>query len=193
MFPMKLALSAISLLLIGACGVGDDGGLPGPTDPRLCTTEFNLTGSFTVGMAPPDNVNNDTQQPPGDGVPDIEGCWPTGMWTFTAAVTTNTPGETECAPAPTAPTQIQFKVDFVSDPVDPTYSYTVVAPTTFSKSLVKVSQGGGGLCEGQIEFFSSDGKETFNFHPVLNVFNQNGPLNGQGEFARFSVDQRPGF
>lgn len=190
---MKLAFSAISLLLIGACGVGDDGGPTGPTDPRLCTTSFSLTGTFTVGAAPPDAVNNETREPPGDGVPDIEGCWPTGTWTFTAAVKANTSNEPDCAPQPTAPQSLQFKVDFVNDPIEPTYTYTVIAPTTFKKTTAKVTSGGGGLCEGLMELFSEDGLETFNFHPVLNVFNQNGPLEGQGEFARFSVNQIPGF
>ena len=188
---MKLAYAAISLLLIGACGVGDDGGPTGPTDPRLCNTEFNLTGTYAVGMAPPDLVNNDTQQPPADGVPDIQGCWPTGMWTFTAAVTTNDTMTPDCSPAPNVPQQVQFRVDFVSDPNDPTYTYTLLAPTGFKKTIVKISQGGGGLCEGQVELYSEDGKETFNFHPILNVFNQNGPLAGQGEFARFNVSQIP--
>lgn len=193
MEAMKLAYAAISLLLIGACGVGDDNGPTGPTDPRLCTTEFNLTGTFTVGLAPPDVVNNETRDPPGDGVPDIEGCWPTGSWTFTAAVTANMSGETECAPAPTTPQSLQFKVDFVNDAIEPSYTYTVLTPTTFKKSTVKVSSGGGGLCEGQMELFNEDGKEVFNFHPVLNVFNANGPLTGQGEFARFSTSQISGF
>src|SRR5207249_6986632 len=104
---MKLVFAAMGLLVIGACGVGDDGP-SGPTDPRLCATEFNLTGQYTVGIAPPDNVNNDTQQPPGDGIPDIQGCWPTGTWTFTLTPGTPSKTDTACTPAPTLPTAITF-------------------------------------------------------------------------------------
>ncbi len=183
---MKHAVA--SLMLLAACGVGDDGTDP-VTNPtaaeRLCTDTYTLAGTFTLGMPSPDNVNNETQEAPGDGVPDIQGCWPTGAWSFTL---TSTGGD--CAPEPTVPTSVQFRVDFIADPIEPGYEEVLVAPVT-EHHRVHVSQGGGGLCEGGIELFSTDGKEVFNLHPTLDTFNQNGPLGGSGEFSRFSKNQIP--
>ena len=66
-----------SLLLFAACGVGDDGTDPVNPNPtaaeRLCSDTFELSGTFTLGMPSPDNVNNETQVAPGDGIPDIQG------------------------------------------------------------------------------------------------------------------------
>jgi hypothetical protein len=175
----------IAALSLGACGVGDEGNpLPPPTDERLCTVAYTLSGNYTVGQAPPDRVNNETQEPTPDGIPDIEGCWPVGTWTFSM-----TPTDGDCSPEPSEPASVTVKVDFVDDPIDPTYNITLQSPTSVNR--VKISQGGGGLCEGVFELFSDDGKETYNLHPTLNVYNQNGPLEGQGEFARFTVNQIP--
>jgi hypothetical protein len=182
---MKLPVLA-SLVLIGACGVGDPAP---PTNPmqaaeRLCTDTYTLAGNFSLGMASPDRVDNETQQPPGDGTPDIQGCWPVGTWTFTL---TRTGGD--CSPAPTLPS-VTFQVDFIDDPIEPAYEEILTAPSIADHRL-HVSQGGGGLCEGGLELYSADGKEVFNLHPTLNVFNTNGPLGGSGEFSRFSKNQTP--
>jgi hypothetical protein len=178
-----------SLLLFAACGVGDDGTDPVNPNPtaaeRLCSDTFELSGTFTLGMPSPDNVNNETQVAPGDGIPDIQGCWPTGTWRFTLASTGG-----DCSPAPTVPTSVEFRVDFINDPVEPGYSEVLVAPVS-EHHRVHVSQGGGGLCEGGIELYSTDGKEVYILNPTLNVFNQNGPLGGSGEFSRFSKNQIP--
>lgn len=177
-----------SLLLLGACGVGDDEPIqPGnmTAAERLCTDEYEVTGTFALGQASPDNVNNDTQEAPGDGIPDIQGCWPTGTWNFTLARIGG-----DCTPAPTIPSSFSFRVDFIADPLDPSYEETLIAPASDEYRL-HVSQGGGGLCEGGLEVYSTDGKEVWNIHPTLDVFNQNGPLGGSGEFSRFSKNQIP--
>jgi hypothetical protein len=176
--------------LLAACGVGeDDDDSSSGMDVRLCTTTFTLSGNYTLGASPPDRVNNDTQAPPADGIPDIQGCWPTGTWSFQM-----TPAEGDCSPAPTPPPTIAFRVDFVDDAVEPKYTYTLTQPTTgISNPRVNVSQGGGGTCEGIVELFSADGKETYNLTPNIAVFNTSGPITGQGEFARWNRDQTPGF
>lgn len=186
-YPRMKLLVLPSLVLIGACGVGDEGPTPNNTQAaeRLCTDTYSLAGNFTLGMASPDRVNNDTQQAPPDGIPDIEGCWPVGTWTFTL---TRTGGD--CSPAPTLPS-IAFDVDFVDDPIEPGYMEILTSPSIADHRL-HISQGGGGLCEGGLELYSADGKEVFNLHPTLDVFNTSGPLAGAGEFSRFSKNQTPG-
>lgn len=180
-FGLGLALAS------AACGVGNDEGTPSTPDPRICAANLSLTGTFTLGMPSPDKVNNDTHLPPGDGLPDIQGCWPTGTWSFTAAVVDNT-----CKTAPTLLAEYKFRTDFVDDPVDPTYNYVLLAPNpTTTSNRVKVSSGGGGLCEAGVELFSADGKQSWNLHPTLNVFNVSGPLAGVGEYAEWNDAQYP--
>lgn len=178
------------LVLTSACGVGDDEGPnnppPSTPEPRLCTTDFSITGNFTLGMPVPDEVNNETGDPPGDGIPDINGCWPIGTWTFTMAVTANT-----CDPAPTPAASYSFRTDWVDGANGKEYMHTLLAPTGIANHKVKVSSGGGGLCEAGIELYSPDGLKTWNLHPALNVFNTSGPLTGVGEYAEWSENQIP--
>src|SRR5690349_693471 len=62
----------------GSGGGGDNstgGGTTGGVGMMLCEAELAVTGSFAVGNARP---------------ADLEGpCWPDGVWTFTASVTSN--------------------------------------------------------------------------------------------------------
>ncbi|MBX3159626.1 MAG: hypothetical protein KF773_26890 [Deltaproteobacteria bacterium] len=189
---MKLAAFLLSgVFFLAACGVGDDDGGDDTsgTDKRLCTTTFALTGQYTLGSSPPDRVNNETQAPPADGIPDIQGCWPTGTWSFSLTATEGT-----CTPAPAPPTTVAFRVDFVDDAVEPRYTYTLTQPASGVRNpRVSVSQGGGGTCEGIIELFNDNGKEVYNLTPYISVFNQSGPISGQGEFSRWNRDQTPGF
>jgi hypothetical protein len=180
----------LALLLLGACGVGDEGNEP--VDPgnmtaaeRLCTDTYTIAGNFTLGTASPDRVNNETQEPPGDGEPDIQGCWPAGTWKFSL---TSTGGD--CSPAPSIPPSVEFRVDFIDDPVEFSFEEVLTVPASEHYRL-HVSQGGGGLCEGGLEIYSNDGKEVWNLQPALDVFNTSGPLTGLGEFSRFSKNQIP--
>lgn len=172
-------LSTLLLVTAGACGVGDDSPPVEPTpDPRVCTAILAITGDFAISAMVPDDVNNDTQMPPGDGLPDFTGCWPVGTWTFTMAVTENT-----CATAPTPEASYSFRTDYVPDMNgEPQYQYTLLAPTPMNYRL-KVTSGGGGLCEGLVELYSDDGLESWILHPALNVFNTSGPLGGEGEYS----------
>jgi hypothetical protein len=184
---MNRAVLVLGLgLLIPACGVGDNG-LPSTPEARTCLANLSITGTFTLGMPSPDVVNNDTQLPPADGIPDILGCWPTGTWAFTAAVVDNT-----CATAPTPLAEYKFVAAFVDDPIEPTYSYTLVTPDPATNdNRVHISSGGGGLCEGTLELYSADGLQSWNLHPALNVFNTSGPLTGIGEYAEWKEPQYP--
>ncbi len=181
------------LVLTSACGVGDDD-MPTPPstpEPRLCSTDFSIAGQFTLGMPVPDEVNNETGMPPGDGMPDINGCWPIGTWTFTLTQTANT-----CDPAPTPAASYSFRTDYVDGPggaTDKQYQHTLLSPTGFPSTnwKVKVSSGGGGLCEGGIELYSADGKQSWNLHPAIDVFNTSGPIEGFGEYAEWADNQIP--
>jgi len=183
--PIVLSMSTLGTL--GACGVGDDSELPSTPEARVCTANLAITGTFTIGAMAPDDVNNDTNQPPGDGRPDIMGCWPTGTWTWTMSVTDNT-----CPTAPVPEASYSFRTDFLPDTGgEPQYTYTLLAPALTSNFRLKVSSGGGGLCEGGLEIYSEDGKTGWIIQPALDVFNQSGPLNGKGEYAIWKEPQYP--
>lgn len=175
-------LLLISVLLVGACGVGDEE--TSTPDERLCTAELSITGTFTMSMPAPDLVNNDTQMPPGDGMPDIMGCWPTGTWVFTANIESTT-----CASMPTQPaTEYRFATTYMegSDGQGGEYNYQLIAPSlSVGEYRLKVSSGGGGLCEGVMELYLDGAKKAWLLHPALNVFNQSGPLTGIGEYGEF--------
>jgi hypothetical protein len=180
----RLALLLSLPLVAAACGVGDDGP-PSTPEPRICEATFTVSGTFTLAMPAPDEVNNDTGDPPGDGKPDINGCWPVGTWAFTAALVDNT-----CKTPPTPLAEYRFNTTFIADPVEPGYMYTLVTPSpATTKSRIGVSSGGGGLCEGKVELFSEDGKQTWILEPALNVFNTSGPLTGVGEYAEWNESQ----
>lgn len=168
---MRLAgISALFLLATG-CGVGDDGTTnPNPNpNGRVCGATLTTQGSFT-----PDATN----PPPAD----YEGCWPVGMWTFTVSVAMN-----DCATPPQPLTQYQLKgtttLDENGDPL-PEMSY--VGDTT--RVIAKYSEGGSGLCEGELDMFSADGTKVWLIKPELNADNT---ITGDGEYGEFTTDQYP--
>ena len=131
-----------------------------------CNATFKTSGSFVLGAPQPD---------------DVGGCWPIGTWTFTATVDSN-----ECATPPTLLPQYQFKVERLTDASgDPLDSYTFVTEPDVHHRL-KVSSGGGGLCEGGLEIFSDDGKQYWNFKPALEADKS---IDGFGEYALYNSDQ----
>jgi hypothetical protein len=170
---MRLAGAfAISILAVG-CGVGDpnEGGIDMNPNGRVCTTTFTTHGTFA-----PDTAN----PRPADGG---SGCWPIGVWTFSANVDTN-----DCSPAPQVLNQYQFKgtvtLNMDGDP-EQAFSYMTDAS---ARSIVKVSQGGSGLCEGEVQLFSTDGLKVFLFKPALNADNS---IAGDGEYGEFTSNQWP--
>src|SRR5687767_9646792 len=74
-----------SMLLVAACGVGDEGPDVETIDPNplaiACTDAFKVSGTFTPSTARP--VDN-------PATPDVDetvaGCWPAGTWTFSVTL-----------------------------------------------------------------------------------------------------------
>ncbi len=171
------------LALLSACGVGDnDTPLPSTPEERICSATLAIAGSFAMSSPVPDTVNNDTQMPPGDGIPDFTGCWPTGVWTFTATV-----GENNCATAPVPDPEYKFTTTYTLDSnmEGPKYDLVLNTPALTGDFRLKVSSGGGGLCEGVIEIYKTGATEAWILHPALNVFNMSGPLTGEGEYSLY--------
>ena len=170
---MRLAGISAFFILAAGCGVGDDGPGPGP-DPnpngRVCGAVLATSGSFTPDAANP---------PPTD----YEGCWPVGMWTFTVAVSMNT---CSASPAPLAQYQMKGIVmpDQNGDPL-PEMTY-VTAPGP--RVIAKYSEGGSGLCEGELDLYNTDGTKVWLLKPELNADNT---ITGDGEYGEFTTDQFP--
>ena len=165
--------SAVALTMTG-CLVSSDGGNMMPPDMlgRVCTAELTVTGSFVESMAAPLNP---------DGTPYV-GCWPIGTWTFTAAM-----GTTDCKTAPPdLLSQYQFRADYALDADgNPEQTYTYMTDPT-AHNRVKVSQGGNGLCEGELNLFGPDGTDVWILKPELYSDKH---LGGSGEYQKFKTDQ----
>ncbi len=171
-----------ALMVFGACGVGDEE--TNTPDERLCNATLAITGTFTMTSPVPDLVDNDTNMPPSDGMPDFTGCWPTGDWAFSASIESTT-----CSTAPVQPTtEYRFSTTYMQAPDGSggVYNYSLVSPSLQAGEYrLKVSSGGGGLCEGVMELYLDGAKKAWLLHPALNVFNQSGPLTGVGEYGEF--------
>lgn len=185
-----------ALIALPACGVGgdDDGGggdLPNTPDDRKCSATLTTSGTFVMSQPVPDDRNNSTNEPGPDGMPDFTGCWPVGTWTFTAKVET-----TDCDTPPVPKPEYKFVTTYQAD-VDglgAEYDYTMQAPTLAATGeflRLKVSSGGGGLCEGVMELYLDGGKTAWYLHPALNDFNKSGPLTGVGDYATYDAPIYP--
>jgi len=167
---MRLAgVSAALFVLATGCGVGNDTPPPNPNG-RVCGATLATTGTFTP----------DTTQPAPTG---WVTCWPVGMWTFSVSVSMN-----DCSPAPTPATQYQMKGTTMPDQNgDPMPVMSYIGDTTI-RSIAKYSDGGSGLCEGELDLYSADGKTVWLLKPELNADNS---LTGDGEYGVFNSDQFP--
>lgn len=160
--------------LLAACGVGDEGAESDNRDTQLgilCNAMFLTSGTFTAAL--PARPADQT------------GCWPVGTWTFTATVDSN-----ECPAAPSLLGSYSFKVDRAVNP-DPTKdigyeeSYSWLGDQAMFYRLGVTSTADG--CEGGLELYSADGKEYWNFKPLLL---DNGTIGGFGEFAKYATNQK---
>jgi hypothetical protein len=154
-----------------ACTIG--GGPPvgdHNTLGRICTTQFSTAGTFA-----PDTAN---LAPAG-----YTGCWPIGVWTFSATQVAN-----DCQTPPTLLSQYQIKAELVPDPngtPDPVEQFSYVTdPATMNH--VKITQGGSGLCEGEVDLYSIDGLQLWAFKPELNADNT---ITGDGEYGLYKDSQ----
>lgn len=162
-----------ALLLATGCLVESD---PGPVMGddllgRICTTELPITGTFVESKPRPINEDGTT----------YTGCWPIGTWTFTATV-----GEGTCDTQPALLPQYQFKVDELFDADGIQYQVNTYMTDPSARHRVKVSQGGAGLCEGELDLFSADGKEVWIIKPALY---EDLHLGGTGEYQLYGSDQ----
>jgi len=164
-----------ALVLSTGCLVESSGGGPTGGDnntlDRICTTNLTITGNFVQSKAPPVHE---------DGTP-YTGCWPIGTWTFTAAI-----ADGNCEKAPALLSQYQFKVDEMFDADGIPYQVNTYMTDPASRHRVKVSQGGDGLCEGELNLFSADGKEVWVLKPELYADLH---LGGSGEYDLHGSDQ----
>jgi hypothetical protein len=169
---------------LGACTV-DDGGPADTDDPDeakgiVCNSQLAITGTFAA---------EDPLRPA--EVP--TGCWPVGVWTFTASVDNQTEISHRCETAPALLPEYKFRV-IRKESLNPTtgepdgtglvetYQY-LTDPSSHWR--LGVSEGGGGQCEGGLEITSADGKSYWNFKPMLT----NSTIDGFGEFSLYKVSQ----
>ena len=169
-----LRIAGVSALILATgCLVESSGNDLTPTDMlgRVCTTELGVSGSFVQSKAPPVHE---------DGTP-YTGCWPIGTWTFSATV-----GTGDCQAAPALLPQYQFKVEEMFDADGIPYQVNTYMTDPSVRNRVKVSQGGDGLCEGELNLFSADGKEVWIIKPELYADKH---LGGSGEYQLYKSDQ----
>jgi hypothetical protein len=168
----------------GACGLGEADTVAGPDiNAVVCHTDLAITGTMVPGAKPADYD------------PDLgdTNCWPVGVWTFTAAPkAVNDDGSPQCTGIALLPEyKVQVVRDYTSAGADGAETYSFLTDAA-AKSYLKVSSGGGGLCEGVFQVFSADGKTIHNLHPALQpapVLGGNHPLTGHGEYTVFVADQ----
>ena len=160
-----------ALLFIATVGC-TNGDTPPMANGRQCGATLSAMGTFAPDPAA-------TPDPNGTG------CWPAGTWTYQMAIVMN-----DCSPAPTFLPQYQVKgvqtLDMNGDPVVNTFTFLTDPGST--RTILKVSEGGSGLCEGEFDIYSADGKTVTLMKPELNADNT---LTGDGEYAVYSSDQWP--
>ena len=173
-------------------GGTSDGGYKGPPSEAgmqqegiICSTFYSSSGTFVPNAADPPPAN-------------FTGCWPIGAWTFSLTVNTDTMtgGNVDtCATAGKEPTPLskyQFtgatSMDANGDPVED-FSYTPQSPDPNVHSTIKVTEGGSGLCEGDVELYDSTGMKVWSLNPELNADNS---VTGGAEFDLYGADQWSG-
>lgn len=144
--------------------------------PRLvCQTSLTTSGSFSPGAPNTDGVE----------------CWPDGVWTISAALR---PGSESSTRAPALQPQYQIRVtvnvEAGADMAD-RYAYQYLGqfdPQDPANMFVrmKVSGGGGGLCDGELQIFSPDGTQALVLHAALRPDNS---LSGLGNFSIYSDNE----
>lgn len=170
---MRLAITSLFFAVMGCTGDtppgggGTDAGDPEPNE-RTCVAELTTSGTFEVDAS--------SVSLPGTG------CRPWGTWTFTTAIVSN-----NCSPPPGVQ-DYRFKATWKLDNDGNTITEYAYLTDPTSQHSLKSSQGGSGLCAGELQLYSADGKKVFNLRPELNG---DGSITGDGEYAVYATDQRP--
>jgi hypothetical protein len=165
----------LGLASLVACTTGDPN-TNNDTRGITCAATFTVAGTFTASAArPADN---------------LDGCWPIGMWTFTATMT----DAGGCSPAPVPLGQYQMEGTLVQNPEDPTgpmleaFDY-VTDPNV--RSRVGANEGGSGSCEGELDLYSADGKQVWLLKPETDTIDAMTTISGSGEYRTYTTDQYP--
>lgn len=196
----KAGACVVLSLLIG-CGVGDE---TTPIDPNplaiSCTDGFKVSGTFTASTPRP---------------VDVEGCWPAGTWTFQLSLdptddqildVTGDQLPDRCGRVPsTSPATFESSYAFTVTRTDQGNGYVdsyAMAGGSFANNCtdgegrptsgacvyrLKVSEGGGGECEGSLEIYSADRTELWNLKPSQTTGVT--ALTGQGEYTKYTEPQ----
>jgi hypothetical protein len=130
----------------------------------ICEAELQLAGAFQLGAPQPN---------------DVFGCWPVGTWTMTATIMS-----TDCKDPPQLAAQYQM---VVMRDVDDNQTYTLASDPSNRSVRLQVTSGGGGLCEGSLQIYNSDGTQLVNLSPSLQA---DSSINGHGQFELYGSDQR---
>ncbi len=129
----------------------------------ICSGELAITGHFELGAPQPD---------------DVFGCWPVGTWTFSASMVNS-----DCSD--TSGLLPEYKIGVARD-IDENETYMYLTDPAHEKVRLSVTSGGSGLCEGNFEVYSNDGKILVNLKPALNA---DGSITGNGEYEVYGSDQ----
>ncbi|MGE0871696.1 MAG: hypothetical protein AB7P03_24265 [Kofleriaceae bacterium] len=177
-----MVLKVAGLCLLAGVGLGACAGEAPPNpDEVLCRAVFKVSGSVTEAPARP--VDEDGQP--------ITGCWAKGLWTFTAELNTeetnleDSPCTGSDAPAQLA-TEYKFRVTEIDAPdgSGKAEEYEWLGDPELLYRL-KVSEGGGGECEGGVQLYSADDRGYYNFKPALT----GATIDGFGEYALYQGAQ----
>lgn len=210
----KAGVYLLASFSLAACGVGDEGGGPIDTVNQngiKCSAGIITTGQFVEDPANP--RPNDPLGPDGeagtadDNTTKIQGCWPAGTWTFTATIDPAAEvvdvdedgvgdrcGAVAGTVNPGFEASYSFRVSRIEDPnvggLRDQYMYLGSSPNFHN---VGVSEGGGGDCEGIMEFKSADSKEWWTFNPnictSLNCQPPSNTITGGGDYTLYIEPQ----
>ncbi len=164
------AISFVLGLSLAACTTGDTA-MPNPNE-MTCSSAVTLTGTFA---------------PDGTRPAAYDGCWGAGTWTFTAAAASGTCSSPQLAP------QYQFtaasELDMNGDPIVDKFALVAPDPTTMM-NIVKISQLGSTMCEGEVDICSPDMLTVWQLRPDV-VESVGNTISGQGEYIQYSTPHCP--
>jgi hypothetical protein len=129
----------------------------------VCEASLSVAGDFEAGAPQP---------------ADVFGCWPVGTWRFTAHVFGN-----DCPAPPALEDEYAFEVTRTPEE---RLRIAYTGHPGQSKTRLKVSSGGGGLCEGGFELFSEDFRTVTRLKPSLHA---DSTITGFGEVEVYTDPQ----
>jgi hypothetical protein len=140
---------------------------------------------FTPADTPPRPTDPETSQP-------ITGCWPVGLWTFSATV-----AQSSCPTPPAVLPSYAFQLDKIEGPDMQGFVDKITNMTDIGSMQVHltVSSNGQG-CEGNLELGSPDGKDYWHMIPtLLNPANAADPpttaITGNGDYDEYNANGWP--